>query len=119
MARLLLFLFFVAFMGFTAQAMLFGKLHGALPDPGQRIDSRNAILRKLFGKGEDMNKYEAEAFNWEDEYAPDFMPEEGEDMNKYEAEAFNWEDEYAPDFMPEEGNYNVLVRYAMKLGTLL
>ena len=31
-------------------------------------------------------------------------------MNKYEAEAFNWEDEYAPDFMPEEGNYNVLVR---------
>ena len=41
-------------------------------------------------------------------------------MNKYEAEAFNWEDEYAPDFMPEEGNCNsyVLVRYAMKLGTL-
>ena len=26
MARLLLFLFFVAFMGFTAQAMLFGKI---------------------------------------------------------------------------------------------
>ena len=43
----------------------------------------------------------------------------GEDTNKYEAEAFNWEDEYVPDFMPEEGNYNVLVRYAMKLGTLL
>ena len=40
-------------------------------------------------------------------------------MNKYEAGAFNWEDEYVPDFMPEEGNYNVLVRYAIKLGTLL
>ena len=40
-------------------------------------------------------------------------------MNKYEARAFNWEEEYVPDFMPEEGNYNVLVRYAMKLGTLL
>ena len=40
-------------------------------------------------------------------------------MNKYEAEAFNWEDEYAPDFMSEEGNYNLLVRCAMKLGTLL
>ena len=38
-------------------------------------------------------------------------------MNKYEAGAFNWEDEYVPDFMPEEGN--VLVRYAIKLGTLL
>ena len=36
-------------------------------------------------------------------------------MNKYEAEAFNWEDEYVPDFMPEEGNYNVLVRYAINL----
>ena len=31
-------------------------------------------------------------------------------MNKYETGALNWEDEYAPDFMPEEGNYNVLVR---------
>lgn len=40
-------------------------------------------------------------------------------MNKYEAGAFNWEDEYAPDFMPEKGNYNVWVRCAMKLGTLL
>ena len=40
-------------------------------------------------------------------------------MNKYEAEAFNWEDEYAPDFMPEKGNYNVWLRCAMKLGTLL
>ena len=36
-------------------------------------------------------------------------------MNKYEAGAFNWEDEYVPDFMPEEGNYNVLVRYAINL----
>ena len=34
-------------------------------------------------------------------------------MNKYKAEAFNWEDEYVPDFMPEEGNYNVLVRYTV------
>ena len=40
-------------------------------------------------------------------------------MNKYEAGAFNWEDEYAPDFMPEKGNYSVWVRCAMKLGTLL
>ena len=43
-------------------------------------------------------------------------------MNKY-AEAFNWEDEYAPDFMPEEVKVTiwcyVLVRYAIKLGTLL
>ena len=42
----------------------------------------------------------------------------GENMNKHEAGAFNWEDEYVPDFMPEEGNYNEWVRYAMKLGTL-
>ena len=35
-------------------------------------------------------------------------------MNKYKAEAFNWEDEYVPDFrVPEEGNYNVLVRYTV------
>ena len=34
-------------------------------------------------------------------------------MNKYEAGAFNWEDEYAPDFMSEEGNYNMWVRCAI------
>ncbi|CAH3047008.1 unnamed protein product, partial [Porites lobata] len=75
MARLLLLLFFVAFMGFTAQAFLFGKR--SLPDNEQRIDTRNAILHKLFGKGENVNKYEAGALNWKDEDIPDFMSEEG------------------------------------------
>ena len=37
----------------------------------------------------------------------------GKDMNKYEAGAFNWEDEYVPDFIPEKGNYNVLVQYTV------